>query len=400
MRFLVIAQDLRVSGTSEGIVSRSFIGKLRKLYSDAIIDVFYLKHFNSNDELDLLPVNKIQEYVLNVKIPILTIWINKIYWRLFHVSLKERYIQKVYRSYISKINYRLYDFIFIRSSGIEYETIFGSKDLPILKKSIINFHDPYPQFWYPGANKKLTNLDLHRLKLMAEVVSQAKKCMSPSNYLSDDLQFLFGSNKKFYTLPHQFELSVFNLSDTCYLRRKNKKVSISYHGALMYGRTIINLLNAYDDLIKKHSIYKELTELVLRVKGDGVDILKKKYAKHQNIHILNTLNFSNSANEQLYESDILLILENGPFYSNVLVGKAPFLESCNKPILCLTTQRSELKKIIKNKMFIANMYDENEIKTKLEYLIVKRLESNKSDYPFGDYFSDERFKTSLAKILN
>ena len=32
MNFLVIAQDLRVSGTSEGVVSRSFLAKLRMAY--------------------------------------------------------------------------------------------------------------------------------------------------------------------------------------------------------------------------------------------------------------------------------------------------------------------------------------------------------------------------------
>ncbi len=45
IKFLVIEQDLRVSGTSQGIISRSFLGKLRKAYPDAIIDVVYLKQY-------------------------------------------------------------------------------------------------------------------------------------------------------------------------------------------------------------------------------------------------------------------------------------------------------------------------------------------------------------------
>ena len=39
-KFLIVEQDLRVSGTSQGIISRSFIAKLRMAHPNAIIDVF------------------------------------------------------------------------------------------------------------------------------------------------------------------------------------------------------------------------------------------------------------------------------------------------------------------------------------------------------------------------
>ena len=68
MKFLVIAQDLRISGTSEGIVSRSFLSKLRKIYPNAIIEVVYLKQNESDDQLHLLPVNSIKTHILNLKV--------------------------------------------------------------------------------------------------------------------------------------------------------------------------------------------------------------------------------------------------------------------------------------------------------------------------------------------
>ena len=106
MKFLIVAQDLRVSGTSEGIVSRSFLAKLRVLYPQSIIDVVYLKHHASEDQLHLLPVNSIETHVLNLTIPFFTKWVNKLYWRLFNVSLSRNYIDKVYGSYIIKIYYK------------------------------------------------------------------------------------------------------------------------------------------------------------------------------------------------------------------------------------------------------------------------------------------------------
>ena len=400
IKFLVIEQDLRVSGTSQGIISRSFLSKLRKAYPEAVIDVVYLKQAPSNDQLELLPVNSIEEHVLNLKIPFFTKWTNKLYWRLFHISLKEKHIHNVYASYISKVNYLKYNHIFIRSAGLNHETILGSLNLPILKKAIVNFHDPYPLFWYPGTKSKLNSLEVFRLIKMQKVASQAKSCMSSSSLMSEDLQFLYGSKKKFYTLPHQYCSSVFDLSDDSKSLTKSKKVMITYHGALMFGRNLKILIESYEELINATNLYKENTEFVLRIKGEGTDELVKKYSENENIVILDMLDFSNSAYEQLHLSDINIILENGPLYSNTLVGKAPFLASINKPVLCIAPKRSELNKIVDDKQYIANIEDKNEVKQKLEHLIINRLNLKQPVNPFGDYFSDEKFKQSIEMILN
>lgn len=399
MKFLVIAQDLRVTGTSEGIVSRSFLAKLRKVYPNSIIDVVYLKQYTSEDRLDLLPVDSIREYIVDLRIPFFTKLLNKIYWRLFHVSLSSNHIHKAYGSYIAKINYNDYNHIIIRSSGLNHETILGAKDLPILQKAIVNFHDPYPLFWYPGANIPLTNLELFQLKEMFKVVTQAKTCMSSASLMSEDLQTLYGCRKKFFHLPHQYDPSVFDLLDIENVLKKKKKIMISYHGAIMFGRDIEIVLDAYQELLAANSLYKDNTEFVLRVKGVDIEKLKAKYSKTPNIIVLHTLNFSNSCNEQMYEADINIILENGPLYCNILVGKAPFLAALQKPILSISPERSEMRRIIIDPQYIARSTDKEEIKQKLEKLIVDRMDSDDAADPFGDYFSDERFKKEVDKIL-
>jgi hypothetical protein len=65
------------------------------------------------------------------------------------------------------------------------------------------------------------------------------------NLLSKDLQLIYGS-QKFYTLPHQYDKSVFDLSTTSQVR-KAKSISISYHGGLQFGRNIDILIDAYVD---------------------------------------------------------------------------------------------------------------------------------------------------------
>ena len=109
--------------------------------------------------------------------------------------------------------------------------------------------------------------------------------------------------------------------------------------------------------------------------------------------------FSDSCNEQMHAADINIILENGPLYCNILVGKAPFLAATRKPILSISPERSEMRRIITDPKYIANCNDKEEIKQKLEILITERLHSNDAAYPFGDYFSDENFKELLDAVL-
>jgi hypothetical protein len=399
MKFLIIEQDLRVWGTSQGIISRSFLAKLRKSYPQSIIDVVYIKQDSSDDRLDLLPVNAIETQVLSIKTPFFTKWFNKVYWRLFHVSLARNHVRKVYQSCIGKINFDSYDHIFIRSAGIHHETILGCKDLPILKKAIVNFHDPYPLFWYPGSNKPLTNLALFELKEMFQVVDQSKSCMSSASLMSEDLETLYGSRKKFYHLPHQYDESVFDLTDVSNVLKKNKKILISYHGAIQFGRDVEVLLEAYKELVVSNQLYRDNTEFVLRLKGGDIPKLIAKYGAIPNIIILKMTSFSNSCYEQSVQADINIILENGPLYCNILVGKAPFLAATKKPILAISPERSEMRRIITNSQYIAQCNDKEEIKQKLESLIVNRMASEEAVYPFGDYFSDENFKIMLDKVL-
>ena len=174
---------------------------------------------------------------------------------------------------------------------------------------------------------------------------------------------------------------------------------ISYHGAIQFGRDIEIVLDAYQELVVENSLYKENTEFAIRVKGIDLKKLAEKYSKTPNIIILGTLNFSNSCNEQMHEADINIILENGPLYCNILVGKAPFLAAIRKPILSISPERSEMRRIITDGQYIASCLDKEEIKQKLENLIINRMNSDEVVYPFGDYFSDVNFKLMLDEIL-
>jgi len=399
MKLLVIVQDLRVSGTSQGILERSFLCKLRKCYPLAVIDVQYLKSHPSDDKLESLPIDHIHETVLNLKVPFLTKLLNKFYWRLFRVSLNELYKQKVYGATISRIAYDSYDYIFIRSTGLDCETILGSYNLPILKKAFITFNEPYPTFWCSGATIPLMELDFNRLKKMLVVIEQSKGCISTA-FLARDMQFLYGSRKQFYTLPHQFSEEAFNFDDLQSLYVKKKKVAISYHGAIQFGRNLDEVLDVYEELINENPIFKDETEFFVRLKSSEINRLRVKFKDVENIQLLESVNFTTSYIEQKNVADINISLENGPIYCSVLLGKAPVLDFINKPFLSISPQRSEMRTEIKNEKFIATHNNRLEIKEKLTVLIEEAFKSIKQrDKIFGDYFSDENFKKMLDKVF-
>jgi hypothetical protein len=50
--------------------------------------------------------------------------------------------------------------------------------------------------------------------------------------------------------------------------------------------------------------------------------------------------------------------------------------------------------------YIASCNNSEEIKQKLENLILESLKRNQQVYPFGDYFSEENFKQKIEQILN
>jgi hypothetical protein len=398
MKILVIAQDLRISGTSEGVVSRSFIIRLRKLYPEATIDLCYFKGYSHEYNKELLGVDSISEHTVKRKPPLHIKLASAIYRRLFIKSIYKSYYLGQFKKIIAQIPYENYDQVFIRSSGLEYETILASKKLPILRKAIINFHDPYPFFFDTSSKKELTKKELLDFQEMYQVIQLAKACTTPSSLLSKDLQIIYGNCKKFYTLPHQYDTSAFDLSDDGAVRKKEKNISFSYHGGLQFGRNVDILFDVFAELCEENQNISENVEMVFRLKSSENNRLRDKYSKYKNIHILNALDFSNSANEQTKESDIIILLESYLDYSNILLGKAPFVASLNKSIFALLPSECELRKIIKNKKYIATSNDSIEIKEKLKNLITEF--SNASlENPFNDYFSLEQFKNKL-EIIN
>jgi glycosyltransferase involved in cell wall biosynthesis len=401
MTFLVIVQDLRISGTSEGVVSRSFLGKLRRTFPDSRIEVLYIKNIKGNDDLEILPVNSINEILVKRSPPKYIKILNRAFWRIFNYSLNEIYILKQYRKHLKNIKSENYDHIFLRSAGQNYEVIRASKGLAFLSRAVINFHDPYPSFWDTGTNHELNKLEFEKLREMWQVVNECGRCVSPSSSLSHDMENLYGCNKKFYVLPHQYDPGVFRIKNDSAIRKRERKIVIAYHGAVQLRRNLDILIDAYLNLLEQNPFLGEITECTFRLKGGEKYRLMSKYKDHPNLHFLGTAFFPDSAEEQKMECDILIVLENCGLYSNILGGKAPLISYLKKPILVLAPERSEMRNLIVDSSFIVDCNNQGEIQQRLGALIDSLVSfPEKKNSPFNDYFSQEQFESRLNEILD
>ena len=248
-------------------------------------------------------------------------------------------------------------------------------------------------------SKKIKDDKANAIALTKPELEFVLKLIANSAFQGKDLQLIYGNQKKFDTLPHQYDKHVFDLSKVTQVRKKQKPVSISYHGGLQFGRNIDILIDAYVALIRKNKLILEQSELVLRLKSSENNRLKEKYKAFDTIHILDGLDFSNSANEQKEEADIIVLIESVLDYSNILLGKAPFVASLEKPVLALLPKVCELRTIINDDKYIATSNDQIDVEVKLAALIVTSLDKKEIAIAFDDYFSDENFKSRINEII-
>ncbi|MDA9127597.1 hypothetical protein N9J65_01930 [Flavobacteriaceae bacterium] len=400
-RILVITEDLRISGTSEGIVSRSFIARLRNFFPDGIIHIIYIKCFESNDRLDLLPIDNCEEFEINLKPSVFIKWCNRLTRFFLSFSVYEKNLIEQIRKIYKNIKPQNYHHIFFRSTGLEFRSIIALENSKLLPHSIINFHDPFPKAWYRKSDYGFRKSDEKTLRSIIKIVERAKACITPSQVLSQNLAFLYQSNRTFHTIPHQFVPEVFNLPlpNILFSKKRPDKITLSYHGAHMFGRNIDFMLECFDELCAENYEINNTAIMRIRVKGQENSKLRKKYAHNNNIFILDSVDFFTSFSEQMTESDINILMENGPFYSNVLLGKTPIIDYFKKPILIFSPDSSEFRAICGNYTFLCSMNNKVEIKQTINSIVMAVKSGDEISSPFYDLFTQDYFNRSLSKVL-
>lgn len=401
MKILVIAEDLRVSGTSEGQVSRSFVYRMAHHPDVEKIDLLYLKNESGNHEIDMLPINQVWQHDILFSKNSLSRFIEKVGHKIVGRSLEIEYKLSKVKDILSTINFENYDYIAVRSSGHSFLTLRAFEKLKFLKdKVVLFFHDPFPVFWDPGYSGPLSKRALYDFKVMKTLVDTGFKCVTPSNSLSRDLRFLYRSKKNFSTLPHQFSPEVFVPSNGSKLKKELNKISIMYHGAIQLGRKIDPFIDSCIAIQSQYPELKNQLSLLFRIKGNDAERLKTKYKQVEFLQILPQVSSQIALWESKEVADINLIIEPSGNYSNILVGKAPLLDYVNRRILILGPKESELKNLIKDDLSFAFAESIPEIKRILLAAIKEIKDDIPVSSPFGDYFSVEKFNYLATQVFS
>ena len=394
MKILIMCEVLDLEGTSEGIVSNSFIIKYLKSFPDHHVEVMYIRSVKRGFKNDNRNTFALQKHIFsrrkfNLFAKILNKLVNKKIYECPNI--------KKFKNILSNQDLSKYDNIFVRSGGLSYYLVRSLKDNCNLNKMILYFHDPYPPSIYPGSNSEFSKSEYFKIKEMRAIVQKAKTVFSPSKKLSNDLGFLFG--RRFKTIPHQFDEAIFSN----YKINKNEDLDddhfyIMYHGAIQHDRNLDLVLKVFTELLVKYSSFEKF-KFIIRSNGNEVNYLKKKYEYHKNIIFLKKISAYESFIEQKKYASLSIILETNGEYSNILGGKVPMLVSFNANILCITSKDSELKRLLKKSPENYSEYNFNNIEEKLKLKLDDILKGDDYSNPLQGYFLENIFKNKIESIL-
>ncbi len=397
-RVLILCQNLDISGSSEGMVSNAFVVKYLKMFPKHQVDVKWISKIPKTDEIS----NQLNFGFESIKIPHRKFtWIenklNAFLYYTFGYNLKDILIINRFKKAIKKININAYDQIFVRSGGLDFYLIRALKGNPYINKMSIYFHDPYPACLYPGSNSEFNIHNFRKIKEMRVIVNQAKNVFSPSKLLSNDLGFLY--SKRFHTLPHQFDHSIFTKTNLKMTSNLDDKYNyIIYHGAIQHNRCLGSVLSAFQELTFKNQGFNNF-KFIIRASGKEANQLKSKYQNSKNIIFNDLINTYASYVEQKNYASLSIILETNGDYSNILGGKTPMLVSIDANMYCLTSNESELKRLLHDKPGYFSNYNKSEIKKRLKFKLEQIVNKNIKPNPLKSYFSDKEFKNRVTNLL-
>ena len=273
-----------------------------------------------------------------------------------------------------------------------------SKDLNI--KNIIHYSDPF----YKTIYKKYIffNKSLFDKKIEKSILSNASHIVVNNEAMA---RFIFKNQQKNFfnkttIIPHSYFKK-----DYTHLIRKgwNKKIKISYFGALNKIRSPLKLINIFIKLKKKKLIAKNLE---MHFYSNLDKYLKKINLNQKNYYLKNKVHFHNSLShrdslKKMHESSILLSMDAEGTENIYLTTKLIHYLNIRKPVLNITQKNSPNYKLGKlANFFFLNINDKKHLETNLTYYLCKYLNFKPNVDIINKYESKNVSKLWKRLILN
>lgn len=348
-KILVLAESLRINETSSGIVSSTFI----QLLCETGFNVKVITPQNFSYPIDWLPGIEIQRFEIpNSNISFLD-YIPKVralptYWYGYGKKFRAL-IRKWIAVTQEEISKNEFDYIYVLGSGSEFAPHFAMAQIDTSIPWIANFHDPFPWHIYPEPYRKKKNWINYVLELKTkDIIQKAWKVSFPSQLLMEYMATYFPDiTKKGFVLPH-VGCSLHSAPKEPYTDTPSlpkEKINIVHLGSLLEQRNPNNLIQAIIDLQNKHPwIKNEVCFLFIGTVSKKIILDFDKLPENilfysRRYNYFQSLQFTN-------ESDGALIIEADTDFSPFLPGKFADIAYLKKPFFLLTSDHSELVRIM------------------------------------------------------
>ncbi|OIQ22837.1 MAG: hypothetical protein BM549_06475 [Lacinutrix sp. MedPE-SW] len=303
-------------------------------------------------------------------------------------------------------HYNNHDLIITLSQGASFRPHHAMLSLPKLyNKWLAYVHDPYPFHYYPKPYNWVEAGYKQKEEFFRTVSESAKYSAFPSQLLKEWMgQFFPKFLDTGLIIPHQ-QLKIDILQDLGEFNSllDEDTFTLLHAGNLMKQRPPLSLINAYKKFLKANPKAKQDSRLLLIGPASYHKKTLEKESKllpQLKLHlesipfkIVNTLQHNVSVN---------IILESNSEISPFLPGKFPHCVYANKPILAISPQKSEVRRLLgSGYSFITEVNNTKKMvelieKMYLNWSINKDESLNRKD--LESYLSIEYLKSIIEKI--
>jgi hypothetical protein len=301
---------------------------------------------------------------------------------LYKLKLIKQFNQTSYINQIKKIvnnNSQIFsNFNLIIASAPSWDSFKGAEylhdkfNIPF----ILDYRDP----WIPRNKKELNS--------QKRIINKAKAIVTVNNYVSKEIKEISNYKKKITIIENGSDKDLFSKLVQKKISNKNK-INIGYAGSLITYQNIDKLFYAVANQLE--NIKKNIVINIF-----GKDQFKKHshLAKKLKINVkLNGFTPQNILKEKLNICDLFYI---GHSINNATSGKFYIYLALNKPILLLTSKKSQLDVIFKNNKLGFINYNVDELSKTIYKIYNNKKLLNKNKFNIKKYIKNYDWKI-LAK---
>lgn len=352
MKVLILAENLEVNRTSSGLRSNKQILLYKRYFDDVeVLTTTPLDHFKQIEgvKYNFLETKNIKKNALD-KIP----KVRAIPTYLYGFSLKNKSIIKLWSNHTEELlKNNIKDLVVVLATGTSHLVSFSMLDIStkLYGKYIQFIHDPFPVSCYPNPYKiKINGIENILQKKFQKVLDKADILSYPSLDLKIWMQKFYGEHLDSKSIIqhhiglHKSELEPILTNTTSNTIILKKGLNITHTGTLIGHREPRYLFKAFEKLLETYPEAKK--EVFINVIGKVTNYWSELKVSSRNIIVFkDRVSYAESLDIQ-QKSDVLFTIEPVAEISPIMHGKMADYFTFDKPVLALTSKKSENARLL------------------------------------------------------